>query len=187
MKNVGRWQLVPALNTLDQGGLIAYPTETVWGIGCNPYNADAVAKILHIKQRPLHKGLILVAADLQQLGPLLRGLTCEQKAQVQADLPKPTTWLLPHHNAVPHWICGAHDTVAVRISRHPTVASLCRMFGGMIVSTSANRAGKKAAVNQQQARKTFGSQIDTYLPGQAGLESTGSQIIHLLSGKIIRA
>ena len=115
------WQLEQIAQKIRSGAVIAYPTEAVWGLGCDPFNAAAVARLLALKDRPMHKGLILVAASIEQFAGLLEGLTPEQSAQLEASWPGPNTWLVPHHNRVPEWVTGAHDTVAIRVS-----AGFCR-------------------------------------------------------------
>src|SRR5512143_218632 len=136
------WQLREAVRVLHHGGLIAYPTEAVYGLGCDPRNADAVLRLLNLKQRPWQKGLILIAADLAQLDPYLLPLDEMMRARVVPTWPGPNTWLLPARVETPHWLRGEHDTLAVRVTAHPVAAALCRAFGGPIVSTSANLAGK---------------------------------------------
>ncbi len=184
--SVGTWQLHRAVATLQRGGLIAYPTEAVWGLGCDPFNADAVQRLLDLKRRPMHKGLILVAADLSQLEPLLTGFSPAQREQLCQPGPRPTTWLLPHHNAVPGWITGEHESVAVRLTRHPLVAALCRQYGGMVVSTSANPSDMPPARDELAARRYFRSAVDCYLSGPTQGLAQASQIINFLTGERLR-
>ncbi|MEX2131454.1 MAG: Sua5/YciO/YrdC/YwlC family protein, partial [Pseudohongiellaceae bacterium] len=123
--------------------MIAYPTEAVWGLGCDPWNQNAVLRLLSIKKRPVGKGLILVAASVDQIFPIYKNLSRPQQDQLDKAWPSPRTWLIPDpDNWIPMLIKGAHTSVAVRISDHPLVSELCQRFGGPIVSTSANTAGK---------------------------------------------
>ncbi|MCL1634960.1 Sua5/YciO/YrdC/YwlC family protein [Luteimonas sp. SX5] len=135
--------LAEATHVLKSGGVLAYPTEAVWGLGCDPNNEAAVIRLLAIKQRPVDKGLILIAANLDQLRPYLDlpALPSERLAEVLATWPGPHTWVMPAHRQAPRWITGAHDGIAVRVSAHPIVVALCLAFGGPLVSTSANAAG----------------------------------------------
>ena len=128
---------------LQHGGVVAYPTEAVWGLGCDPFHEPAVLRLLALKQRPVDKGLILVAGALDQFDGLLdwEALPADRGEAVFASWPGPHTWIVPATGRVPHWITGAHDGVAVRVSAHPTVVALCMAFGGPLVSTSANPAG----------------------------------------------
>ncbi|HNE27004.1 MAG TPA: Sua5/YciO/YrdC/YwlC family protein, partial [Pseudomonadales bacterium] len=139
------FHLQRAVSVLHSGGVIAYPTEAVWGLGCDPHNEEAVTQLLALKQRNWRKGVILIAADVAQLAPYLRGLPEEKLAVLHASWPGPNTWLVPNNGAAPAWITGGRSTLAVRVTAHPLAAALCKQFGGALVSTSANRAGKKPA------------------------------------------
>ncbi|HNI38217.1 MAG TPA: Sua5/YciO/YrdC/YwlC family protein, partial [Pseudomonadales bacterium] len=88
------------------GGVIAYPTEAVWGLGCDPHHEEAVTQLLALKQRNWRKGVILIAADVAQLAPYLRGLPEEKLAVLHASWPGPNTWLVPNNGAAPAWITG---------------------------------------------------------------------------------
>ena len=171
---------------LGRGGVIAYPTESVWGLGCDPANERAVMRLLALKNRPVSKGLILVASALEQLEWLLSGLDDSQYERLAASWPGPITWLVPHRDLVPRWITGDHDTVAVRVSAHPGVGALCRAWGGVLVSTSANPAGSAPALNQLQIRRYFGDSLDFVVPGHVGGQSRPSSIRDLVSGRTIR-
>lgn len=186
-----RWQLASALSALYHGETIAYPTEAVWGLGCDPFNINAVNRLLALKKRPVEKGLILVAANLVQVAPLLHHLSDAQLAQLKQSVSdtcvdRPTTWLIPSHGLVPYWITGEHDTVAVRISRHPTVAAICQAFGGMIVSTSANPRQRSPALTQLAVRCYFGKLVRSYVAGEVGCAGRPSEIRHLVTGEILR-
>ncbi len=184
---MNHWHIKQAVATLHRGGVLAYPTEAVWGLGCDPYQADAVERLLQLKQRPLEKGLILVAASMDQLRPLLRPLSRAQRAELELSWPGPTTWLVPDpNNCIPHWIKGEYSSVAVRVSAHPQVAALCRAFGGPVVSSSANLAGAEAARTATQVRRVFGYQLDYLLSGQLGGQERPSTIRDLSSGAILR-
>ncbi|HST46177.1 MAG TPA: Sua5/YciO/YrdC/YwlC family protein [Luteimonas sp.] len=128
---------------LRQGAVLAYPTEAVWGLGCDPFDEAAVMRVLAIKQRPVAKGLIVVAAVPAQLEHLIDwpALASDQRDTVLASWPGPHTWVVPASARAPRWITGHHDGIAVRISAHPVVSALCAAFGGALVSTSANPAG----------------------------------------------
>lgn len=177
-----------AVHALAKGGIIAYPTEAVWGLGCDPFNQDAVDKLLHLKQRPRHKGLILVAADLHQIAPLLVGLTADQRALLKSTWPGPITWLMPDpHHWVPTWVKGDFSSIAVRVSAHPIVRELCRAWGGPIVSTSANRAGKPALRSEWALRRHPLLAVDYLIPGATGNRQKPSEIRDLQTGRIVRA
>ncbi len=177
-----------AVHALAKGGVIAYPTEAVWGLGCDPFNPAAVNKLLALKHRPRHKGLILVAADLHQIAPLLVGLSPAQREQLQASWPGPITWLMPDpHHWIPQPVKGDFPTIAVRVSAHPVVRDLCRIWGGPIVSTSANRAGEPALRSEWALRRHPLLPVDYLIPGATGNRHKPSEIRDLQSGRIIRA
>ena len=175
-----------ATAALHCGGVIACPTEAVWGLSCDPFNEIAVARLLELKKRPLHKGLILVVAAMPQLDWLLQGLSVSQQARLELSWPGPTTWLIPHHDRVPHWIHGDHDTVAVRVSAHSAVAALCRSWGGALVSSSANPAGAQPASHAFQVHRYFGDRLDYIVPGAPGGAHRPSTIKHLVSDEVVR-
>ena len=168
------------------GGVIACPTEAVWGLSCDPGNEHAVARLLQLKSRPVAKGLILVAANVGQVDFLLAGLSDQQRQTLFDSWPGPATWLLPHRGLVPHWISGSHETVAVRVSDHPAVSALCAAWGGPLVSTSANPAGALPAREAYQVRRYFGHALDYLLPGRVGAARRPTGIRDLFSGQIIR-
>ncbi len=177
-----------AVDRLLCGGIIAYPTEGVWGLGCDPFDEAAVHRILALKQRPVEKGLILVAAGVDQVAALLTPLTAGQRATVLATWPGPTTWLLPDpEQLVPAWIKGKFATVAVRVSAHPGVVRLCRAFGGPLVSTSANPADAPPALSRLRVLTWFGAELDYIVPGRLGGHSGPSTIRDLHSAEPVRA
>lgn len=182
----GPLHLRAAVSALHHGGVIACPTEAVWGLSCDPDDERAVTRLLALKRRQMAKGLILVAATQQQLGFLLADLPPEQQDKLAASWPGPATWLVPHRGRVPAWIHGAHDTVAVRVSDHPAIRSLCQAWRGPLVSTSANPAGAQAPVESFQVRRYFRGTLDYLLPGSLGRSGRPTTIRDLASGEIIR-
>ena len=176
-----------AVRALAQGGVLACPTEAVWGLSCDPDNPEAVWRLLELKQRPMEKGLILVAASAAQLEPLLAPLSEVQRGKLALSWPGPTSWLIPHGGLLPPWIHGDHDTVAVRVSAHPIVAALCHAWGGPLVSTSANPAGSAPATAAFQVRRYFREQLDYIVPGAVGKAARPSVIRDLLTDRIIRS
>lgn len=180
-------RLKAAVQALRAEGVVACPTEAVWGLSCDPDSEPAVGRVLQLKQRPVSKGLILVAASESQLGFLLRDLTGDERARLSASWPGPATWLLPHRGRVQPWVCGEHETVAVRVSSHPVVRQLCQAWGGPLVSTSANPAGAQAPRHAFQVQRYFGDRLDEILPGHVGTLPRPSQIRDLATGKVLRA
>ncbi len=176
-----------ACQHLRQGSVIAYPTEAVWGLGCDPYNEAAVAKILSIKNRPAHKGLILIGGDIEQFTALLNTLSVDQRNTLEASWPGHITWLVPDpEQLIPSWIKGSHQSVAIRVSAHPIVARLCAAFDGPIVSTSANEAGEEEIRSRLILEEKFAGSIDHIVDGELGQAEKPSEMRDLLSGEIIR-
>jgi len=167
--------------------VIAYPTEAVWGLGCDPENRSAVERILAIKQRPMEKGLLLVAANIGQLKPLLSSLAEDKRLLLQSSWPGPITWLIPDpDNLFPSWIKGKHKSVAIRVSAHPVVRELCESFGRPIVSTSANRTGNTEIRSRLTLEKQLGHSIDFIVSGELGRGSKTSEIRDLVTEKRVR-
>ncbi len=177
-----------AAEVVKSGGVIAYPTEAVWGLGCDPWNRRAVNRILAIKQRPVEKGVILVGACEEQFLPLLAPLSQKERVKLQSSWPGPYTWLIPDPNGwAPPWVRGQFDTVAVRVSGHPLVRALCEATGHPLVSTSANLAGNEPLLTMADVNATFANELDYVVPGVTGEQKTPSVIQDLRSGKLVRA
>jgi L-threonylcarbamoyladenylate synthase len=173
-----------AARIVRDGGVVAYPTEGVFGLGCRPDDNEAVARILRIKGRDPAMGLILIAADER---PLQRWVDLPDGRQVpESSLERPVTWIVPAGSAVPASIRGRHTTVAVRITAHPVAAALCRAAESALVSTSANFSGRRAARNIHVLRRNFGALVDCIVPGACGPAAGPSEIRDLLSGTVLR-
>mgnify|MGYP003614434439 FL=1 len=220
--------VVEAARWLQQGQLLAYPTESVWGIGCDPFNQQAVQQLLAIKQRPLEKGMIVVTDSASRLTALLDYLSDEQRQLVldswrndfnsDAETKQAHTWLLPLAPnlpvAIPAWITGAHNSVAVRVIDHPLVQQLCQQVVsahnpyGFVVSTSCNPSGQPPALSLADAQSYFlnnnnvanisthiytndsaninGNEQVGYLKGETLGYLLPSQISDALTGQVIR-
>ena len=174
---------------LKAGGVITYPTEAVWGLGCDPSNETAVHKVLALKQRPIEKGMILVAADVAQLDGWVRldALPEDRQQAVLASWPGPNTWILPAGPKAPRWVTGDHDGLAVRISAHPLVMALCRAWGGPLVSTSANLAGEEPARSRAQLDPRLIDLLNGIVDGRVGERAQPSTIRNGLTGQTLRA
>jgi len=185
---MNQWHYSQAARVLHQGGIIAYPTEAVWGLGCDPFNEDAVMRLLALKKRPVEKGVILVASSMAQIAPLLSSLSEAELAQLKQTWPGPQTWLLPDpDHLIPSWIKGKHNSVAIRVSAHLGVASLCNAFKGPIVSTSANLSGAVPAGSLLRVSVYFGQNIDYSLPGKLGGLKQPTRIQDLRDSRVIRS
>jgi L-threonylcarbamoyladenylate synthase len=169
-----------------RGNVIAYPTESCYGLGCDPNNRQAVKRILRLKRRPQAKGLILIASEFRQLAPYVATLTATQQQQIAVTWPGPHTWLLPASPRCPAWLTGKHHSIAARVTAHRDAALLCREVGMALVSTSANRSGGKPARTRHECQRLFGSTIRV-LPGRIGGQRKPSIIQDLASGAIVRS
>ncbi|MDO6680868.1 MULTISPECIES: L-threonylcarbamoyladenylate synthase [unclassified Oceanobacter] len=169
------WHLQQACRAVNSGGVIAYPTEAVWGLGCHPADERAIERILALKQRPWQKGLVVVAASLSQLDDWLLPLSSSDEAQVRASWPGPVSWVLPCRDDVSPLLRGEHASLAVRIADHPLVSALCQQVGPL-VSTSANPAGAEPARTALKVRQYFADDLDYLLPGVLGGRRQPSEI-----------
>ena len=182
-----------ACRDLQAGELIAYPTEAVFGLGCDAFNIKALKKLRAIKNRTSHKGFIVICSSIEQLKKSFPGiqLTKEQWGQLTQPQSHPTTWLLPITQNIKssrnRYLVGKNRSLAVRISEHPLAKALCEQFGGPIVSSSANKAGAKPAKKLMLVRKNFRKQVKNYVAGALGDFVEPSQIIDIKTGKVIRA
>ncbi|MFQ5635616.1 MAG: L-threonylcarbamoyladenylate synthase [Gammaproteobacteria bacterium] len=170
---------------VDSGGIVAYPTEAVYGLGCDPGDHDAVRRILSLKRRREAAGLILIAADAHQLDGWIEPDGAERKRMAGAN--EGVTWVVTAGCAAPRWITGGRETVAVRVTRHPLAATLCRAAGMPLVSTSANRRGHAPARDALAARRMFGPDLDFVLAGPTGGRARPSEIRDARTGALLRA
>ena len=185
----GHFDIAPAAALLRRGGVIAYPTEAVWGLGCDPRNEAAVLRLLQIKQRDIGKGLILIAAQVEDLKPYVDfgALPEDALAGVLATWPGPHTWIVPADAGTPRWLTGDHDGIAVRVSAHPTVVALCRAFGGALVSTSANPAGAPPPVAMTDFDPGLLQAIDGVIEGDTGSLERPTPIRDARTGQVLRS
>ena len=145
--------LSSVLEYLKSGEVIAYPTEGVWGLGCDPNNADAINKLLSLKRRSHEKGLILIGSKFEQF--IEFSYVEKYKDKLMTKWPGPHTWLVPSKKSLSHLIRGNHEKVALRLSNHVSVCELCDSFEGSIVSTSANREGKPTLTDPNDILEEF--------------------------------
>jgi L-threonylcarbamoyladenylate synthase len=171
-----------------QGYLFAYPTEAVFGLGCDPDNESAVMELLKLKQRDISKGLILVADNYLQLLAYVddKAIPEANRMAIFNSWPGPNTWLLPALPSAPYWVTGGSSLIAVRVSKHPLVQELCELFQKPLVSTSANISGMPAAMSASEVEAQFSDQV-MVIPGNLGGELKPSLIRHGITGEVIRS
>jgi len=177
--------VVQAVCQLQAGNIIAYPTEAVYGLGCDPFDLQAIKRLFHVKQRPFEKGVILVAASVEQVQPYVKlyGQVWEQ--EVLQTWPGPVTWVLPAKEGVPDWVTGGRDTVAIRVSDHPVVQEICLAYGQPMVSTSANVTSEPPAVSCGEVFSIFKGKVDCVMGELGGLDKP-TQIRDAQTGQILR-
>jgi L-threonylcarbamoyladenylate synthase len=171
---------------LKSGGLIAYPTESCYGLGCDPDNRSAVQRLLKLKQRPQNKGLILIASSYRQVSRYLHPITPDQQQLLKTAGARAITYLMPALRSAPRWLRGSHDTLAIRLTAHKQAAQLCRGVNSALVSTSANRSGQRPARTHAQCRRLFGRKV-LVLTGRVGKRKNPSTISRWADGRIIRS
>jgi len=179
------WHLERVARVIVAGGIIAYPTEAVFGLGCDPFNYRAVSRLLMLKRRSAKKGLIVIAATL----PVIERLVCfpnaARRAEINRTWPGPVTWVMPARSSVPPWLTGDRRYLAVRVTGHPVAAALCQRVG-VLVSTSANPAGCGPARDPARVRAYFNGAIDYFVSGRIGDEACVSEIRDGVSGRVLR-
>ena len=177
-----------AVSVLQSGGVIAYPTEGLVGLGCNPLNEQALQRLLDIKKRPLNKGMILIAADFDQLRSFvdLQPVSAAIRLQMLKDWPGHVTWLLPAAKGLSPYLTGSFETVAVRVTPHPLVAELCRAFGGPITSTSANLSGGAEITSVSMLGDQIRAQLDYVVEADTLGIGSASTIRHYKTGARLR-
>jgi len=184
---VRRLAIAQAARVVRRGGVIAYPTEAVYGIGCLPRERAAVVRVLAIKRRSWRKGLILIAANVEQLLPYVTLPPEPRRSEVLATWPGPHTWVLDALPGAPRWITGGRPSVAVRVTAHPIAAELCLAAGEALVSTSANRSRRPPHRRLLQLRRDLGHRIDYVLAGPLGGLPAPTVIRDGRSGTVLRA
>ena len=184
------YDLSNALAALRTQGVIAYPTESVFGLGCDPDSDIAIQKILDLKQRPAHKGLILIASNIEQLEAYADFSTLNETLlnNLKKTWPGPFTWVVPAQKSLSKLISGSFDSVAVRVSDHPVVQALCSEFNKPIISTSANLSGLEACITDLQVEQMFTDNhlLDCIIKQPVSGLKNPSQIYLALTGKRLR-
>jgi L-threonylcarbamoyladenylate synthase len=181
--------IAAAVAALRSGDVIAYPTEAVYGLGCDPSNAAAVAQLFAMKQRPAEQGVLLIAADFAQVEKYIdrARVPVDALTRALATWPGPHTWVFPRAASTPAWLVGAHDGIALRVTAHALAAQLCRAFGDALVSTSANRHGAPPARSAAEVHAAFADELGAILEGPTGGLDRPTSIRDAITGEVLRA
>lgn len=174
-----------AASTVRSGGVIAYPTEYCYGLGCDPGQIPAIQAILSLKQRPRSQGLLLIAAGIDQLKGWIDLSVPAIRKRVEGSWPGPITWLVPPGPRASSWLRGNHSSLAVRVTAHVPAARLCRYIGMPLVSTSANRSGLPELRTAESVRMVLPA-VDYIVPGKVGDLGAPTAIRDAVTGKTIR-
>jgi L-threonylcarbamoyladenylate synthase len=183
----GRVHIDRAARVIRAGGIVAYPTEAVFGLGCLPHDRNAVSRLLAIKRRRWQKGFLLIAASFDDLAPLVELPDSSMRSTVLASWPGPVTWALPARRAAPRWLTGGRDTLAVRVTAHAVARALCERVGGPLVSTSANVSRRPPHTRLVRLRRDLGPLVDFVLAGPLGDASRPTAIRDGRTGQTLRA
>lgn len=166
--------------------VFAYPTEAVYGLGCNPFDESAVYRILNIKKRPSHQRFLLIASDWKQLTPLIKLLDPQLLEPVKGSWPGPITWVFPASDAAPPWLVNEKKTIALRITAHPIAQQLCQIAGIPLISTSANFSGEPPCRTYEETKSHFSKQVDYIINGSVDLLANPTPIRDVLTGQFLR-
>ena len=181
---IERCDIEQAATLLRNGAVLAYPTESVFGLGCDPQQLDAVERILRLKGRSQQKGLILIASSEQQVWPWIKHQN--ELQMTRSSWPGPVTWVFSAAANTPELLCQADHSIAIRVTDHPVAKALCDAFGGALVSTSANPAGLPPAREPAVLETYFAGKLDALLDGSLGQLKRPSEIRDARTGKTLR-
>lgn len=166
--------IILAANWLQQGHLIAFPTDTVYGVGVDAFNSTAVGRLFQVKERPLSKGIPILLADFTDLDQVARDVSAVARHFIERFWPGPLTLIVPRHPDLPA-IISPNEGIAVRIPDNDVARALIRAAGGAVAATSANRTGQPPAQSGQEVMAALGGMITAVLndgPSPGGRPST---------------
>ena len=181
---IERYDIGRAISLLGEGGVLAYPTESVFGLGCDPRQLNAVRRILALKGRPRQKGLILIASNKQQALPWIERE--KELEMTRSSWPGPVTWVFSASVQTPELLCQSDHSIAIRVTDHPVAKALCETFGSALVSTSANPADLPPARDTVTLDSYFDGRLDALLIGELGQRQQPSEIRDARTGKVLR-
>lgn len=165
---------IPA-NIIRQGGIVVFPTETVYGIGTNGLNKEAVERLYKIKERPLNKPISLLVSDFEMIEKVAKNITEVEYSIMKKFFPGPLTIILTKQDVVPNIVTSGGNTVGIRMSEEEITRKLIEYAGVPIAAPSANISGKPSGIDLQDIIKEFGDKVDYYIDGgksKIGISST---------------
>lgn len=142
-------------SALHDESVVLYPTEAVWGLGCDPFSEKAVQHLLALKGRSVHRGLILLVSDWEQVNFLVDSQADIDWRPIRASWPGPVTWVFPVSSQVPGWLQHANGTIALRMPSYVLLQTLLRDWGHPLVSTSANKSDQSPCQTREEAESVF--------------------------------
>ncbi len=170
-------QIKEAVRLLKQGSLIAFPTETYYGLGVDPLNKEALQRLFRVKRRTADKAVLVLVADQSQVERLADSIPCDFNKLMAAFWPGPLTLVFPARSILPELLTGGTGTVGIRQSPDITASYLLQEFAGPITATSANRSGALPATTAAEVKEIFGSEVDLILDGGATPGGQGSTLV----------
>ena len=180
-------QIQTAARIINRGGVVAYPTESCFGLGCDPRNTNAIKRLLKLKKRPSDKGLILISDCFERLARFIEPLPADRRELMHKSWPGPVTWVCPAKAGTSRLLTGKSESLGIRVTAHPIAASLCRAAGMALVSTSANVATRPSIKHAKGVSRTLADMLDFVVEGSIGREQNPSRIIDVFSGEVFRA
>jgi L-threonylcarbamoyladenylate synthase len=171
--------LVLAAEVIQAGGVIVYPTETIYGIGADALNAKAVARVHVAKQRKDPKPLLVLVPDAEAVSPLVREVSPEARALMESFWPGPLTIVLQASYRVPAEVTRGAKTLGIRVPSSPLCIRLLRLAGTPITSTSANVTGENPLLSMDEIEETLKSSVDLFLDAGSLPESGPSTVIDM--------
>jgi len=184
MSRLDERQVKRAAEVLGNGGIVVYPTETVYGIGCDPLNREAYSRILRLKGRDESRPMLLLACSVAQVEEFAGGLPDVVSRLADVFWPGPLTMVFRPEKRLPDYLYGPGDGVAFRVSPHPLASLLAFEFGAPVVSTSANRTGEPPLTTYSDALREFGDRVDVVLEGSGEMNGAPSTVVDLTSGEV---
>ena len=171
-----------AATILKNGGIIVYPAETVYGIGCDPLNEEACMRIQLLKKREEPKTMLLLAYSLEQVEEMTGPLNEISRKLAQKFWPGPLTVIIKPRTTLPEHLTGYSGGVAFRVTSHPVASVLAREFAGPVISTSANTSGQPPVLTYENALKEFGNKVDMVIESRHDLSGIPSTVVDCTCG-----